>query len=56
MSVIFFSLGTKLVKHFLLAIIVTMALKRVFSKEDMESGTREVVEKTPVHFPVYIDT
>lgn len=52
----FYPTGTTLVKHFSPAVNITMAQKRVASKETPESSTGEVIEQTPVDLPVYADT
>jgi len=52
----FYLIGTMVFKNFHTTIIVTMAPKRVVSKDTTWRSTREVVEKMPVDFLVYQDT
>lgn len=42
-------------KHFSLAVILTMEPKRFYLKETTRSSNREVVEKALVDLPVYAD-
>lgn len=51
----FCPIGTTLVNHFSPTVIVTMALKRVASKEISERSNREAVEKASVKFPICVE-